>query len=65
MPIFKKKIFADNSGRKFTLYSSNVVTSIQSLELSLRNIREDFFLKIGILSVKVYTKNVPNIEVDI
>ena len=39
------------------------VTTIQSLELSHpRNIREDFFLKIGILRAKVYTKNTPNIE---
>ena len=28
-----------------------------------RNLRKDFFLKIGILSPKVYTKNVPNIDV--
>ena len=36
---------------------------MKSLELFPRNLREDFFLKIGILSAKVYTKNVPNIEV--
>ena len=60
---FQEKIFSDISGRKFqTLYSSNVTTR-QSLELSPRNIREDFFLKIGILCAKVYTKKVPNIEV--
>ena len=35
---------------------------MKSLELSPRNLRGDFFLKIGILSVKVYTKKVPNIE---
>ena len=59
---FQEKIFADISGRKLrTLYSSNV-TTIQSLQLSPRNLREDFFLKIGILSPKVYSKNVPNIE---
>ena len=34
----------------------------QSLELFPRSLREDFFLKIGILSPKVYTKKVPNIE---
>ena len=28
-----------------------------------RNFHEEFFLKIGILSAKVYTKKVPNIEV--
>ena len=60
---FQEKIFPDISGRKFqTLYSSNV-TAIQSLDLSPRNIRKDFFLKIGILCAKVYTKKVPNIEV--
>ena len=60
---FQEKIFADISGRKLqTLYSSNV-TTIQSLQLSPRNICEDFFLKIGILCAKVYTKKVPNIEV--
>ena len=36
-----------------------VYTTIQSLEHSPKIIREDFFLKIGILSAKVYTKNVP------
>ena len=35
----------------------------QSLELFPRNLREDFFLKIGILSPKVYIKNIPNVEV--
>ena len=58
MLIFKK-IFADISGRKFrTLYCSNV-TANESLELSPRNICEDFFLKIGILRAKdqgVYKK---------
>ena len=60
---FQEKIFADISGRKLqTLYCSNV-TTIQSLQLSPRNICKDFFLKIGILCAKVYTKKVPNIEV--
>ena len=60
---FQEKIFADISGRKLqTLYSSNV-TTIQSLQLSPRNICKDFFLKIGILCAKVYTKKFPNIEV--
>ena len=38
--------------------------STQSLKFFPRNLREDFFffLKIGILSPKVYSKNVPNIE---
>ena len=30
--------------------------------LVVRRVSGDFFLKIGILSVKVYTKKVPNIE---
>ena len=34
----------------------------QCLELFPRNLCEDFFLKIGILCPKVYTKKVPNIE---
>ena len=37
---------------------------MKCLELFARNLREDFFLKIGLLyGAKVYTKNVPNIEV--
>ena len=35
---------------------------MESLELFPRNLREDLFLKIGILRAKVYPKNVPNIE---
>ena len=35
---------------------------MKSLGLFSRNLRGDFFLKIGILSVKVYTEKVPNIE---
>ena len=35
---------------------------MKSIGLFSRNLRGDFFLKIGILSVKVYTKKVPNIE---
>ena len=38
------------------------VTTMKSLGVFSRNLREDFFLKIGILSPKVYTKNGPNIE---
>ena len=36
---------------------------MKSLGIFSRNLREDFFLKIGVLSAKVYTKMVPNIEV--
>ena len=36
---------------------------MKSLDIFSRNLREDFFLKIGILSAKVYPKKVPNIEV--
>ena len=36
---------------------------MKSLELFPRRFRGDFFLKIGILRAKVYTKNVLNIEV--
>ena len=51
------------SGRIFqTLYCSEV-TAIKSLKCSSKNIHNDFVLKIGILSAKVYTKNVPYIEV--
>ena len=35
---------------------------MENWELFPRNFHEDFFLKIGILSVKVYTNKVPNIE---
>ena len=35
---------------------------MKSLELFSRNLCKDFFLKIGRLSVKVYTKKVPNNE---
>ena len=60
MPIFKKK-----SPRRFLekkpTHCSNV-TTMKSLGIFSRNLRRDFFLKIGILSVKVYTKKVPNIE---
>ena len=35
---------------------------MKSLGVISRNLRGDFFLKICILSVKVYTKKVPNIE---
>ena len=35
------------------------VTTMKSLELFPRNLRKDFFLKIGIFSVKVYKKKSP------
>ena len=35
---------------------------MKSLGILSRNIRREFFLKIVILSAKVYTKKVPNIE---
>ena len=53
---FQEKIFAGIFGKKFqTLYSSNV-TSIQSGIFSQESPRS-FFLKIGILSAKVFTNN--------
>ena len=60
---FQEKIFAEISGKKFQTFHCINVTTMKSLELFPRNLREDFFLKIGILSAKVYTKNVPNLEV--
>ena len=50
-------------GGPCVLHKKSFLCNTQSLELFPRNLREDFFLKIGILSPKVYTKNVPNIEV--
>ena len=66
MPIFKKKSprrFLGNCSKLWVLHKKSFLCNTQSLELFPRNLREDFFLKIGILSPKVYTKNVPNIEV--
>ena len=57
---FQEKILAEISGKKF--HCSTVIT-MKSLELFPRNLCKHFFLKIGIHSAKVYTKNVPNIEV--
>ena len=59
---FQEKIFADISGEKFQTFHCSNVTTMESLELFPRNIRKDFFLKIGILRAKVYTKNDPNID---
>ena len=44
------------------MYFNCNVTTMKSLGLFSRNLRGDFFLKIGILSVKGYIKKVPNIE---
>ena len=66
MPIFKKKssqIFLGESCKLCVLHKNDFLCNTQSLQLSPRNTCEDFFLKIGILCVKVYTKKVPNIEV--
>ena len=35
---------------------------MKTLAIFSRNLREDFFLKFGLLSVKVYTKKVTNKE---
>ena len=59
---FQEKISAEISGRKFQSFHCSNVTTMKSLGIFSRNLRGDFFLKIGILSVKVYTKKVPNIE---
>ena len=63
MPIFKKKISPETSGKKFQTFHCSNVTTMKILELFPRRFREDFFLKIGIHRAKVYTKKVPNIEV--
>ena len=59
---FQEKISAEISGRKFQIFHCSNVTTMKSLGIFSRNLREDFFLKIGILSVKVYIKKVPNTE---
>ena len=43
--------------------ATEFLCNTQSLEIFPRSLHEIFFLKIGILSAKVYTKNVPNLEV--
>ena len=63
MPILKKK-----SLRRFLEETSKlfIVLTLQQRKVwnfSPINIREDFFLKISIHRAKIYTKNVPNIEV--
>ena len=64
-PIFKKKSPLKRLGKSYklwVLHKNSFLCNTQSLELFPRNLREDFFLKIGILRAKVYTKNVPNID---
>ena len=66
MPIFKKKStwrFLGKSSKLWVLHKNDFLCNTQSFQLSPRNICEDFFLKIGKLRAKVYTKKVPNIEV--
>ena len=65
MPIFKKKSsrrFLGKSSKLWVLHKKSFLCNTQSSELFPRNLCEDFFLKIGILCPKVYTKKVPNIE---
>ena len=59
--IQSKLIFWNDCYTSMGQLSSNVTTT-KSLGILSRNLRGNFFLKIGILSVKVYTKKVPNIE---
>ena len=59
---FQEKISAEISGKKALTFHSSNVTTMKSWTIFSRNFRGDFFLKIGILSVKGYTKKVPNIE---
>ena len=61
MPISSRR-FLGKSSKLWVLHKNEFLCSTQSLKLFPRNLREDFFLKIGILSPKVYSKNVPNIE---
>ena len=62
-PIFKKKSLLRFLEKSHKLFIEVNVTTMKSLELFSRNLRKDFFLKIGILIAKVYTKKVPNKEV--
>ena len=59
---FKEKIFVEIYGKKFQTFHCSNVTTMKSLGIFSRNLRRDFFLKISIFSVKVYTKKVPNIK---
>ena len=61
MLIFKKKSsprFLGESSELWVLHKNYFLCNTQSFELSPRNMSEDFFLKIGILRAKVYTKSV-------
>ena len=58
----QQKISPDTSCRKSETFHCSNVTTMKSLEPFHRNLHRDFFLKIGILIVKVYTKKVANIE---
>ena len=59
----QEKIFVGIFGKKFQTFHCSNVTTMKSLGIFSRDLRKDFFLKIGMLSAKVYTKTVPNIEV--
>ena len=59
---FQEKIVSEISGKKFRTLKW-IFINYPKFELFPRNLRKIFFLKIGILNLKVYTKNVPNIEV--
>ena len=58
---FQEKIFADFSGKKFQTFTFHCcnVTTMKSLGVFFPEI----FFKIVIHNAKVYTKDVPNIEV--
>ena len=60
---FQEKNFPETSGKQLQTFHISNVTTMESLELFPRRFREYFFLKISIQSAKVYTKNIPNIEV--
>ena len=62
MPIFKKKSRLKRLGKSsklWVLHKKSFLCNTQSLELFPRNLRKDFFLKIGILSPKVYARGGP------
>ena len=66
MPIFKKKSRLKRLGKSsklWVLHKKSFLCNTQSSELFPRNLGKDFFVKISMLSPKVSTKNVPNLEV--
>ena len=66
MLIFKKKSRLKRLGKSsklWVLHKKSFLCNTQSSELFPRNLGEDIFLKISILSPKVSTKNAPNLEV--